>query len=99
MAACAAFIHGRGNSRGYQNFRGLLFLSLHLAVERLIGVAVEAKIPVEAVLGGYDPGDEGFHHTVGNVLTFITVGVLPEGILEDGELLGVVHHFFGFFLC
>ena len=71
MAACAAFIHGRGNSRGYQNFRGLLLFSLHLAVQGLVGVTVEAQVPVEAILGGHDPGDKGFHHTVGNVLSFI----------------------------
>ena len=95
MAACAAFIHGRGNSRGYHDFGISLLLALNLAVEGVIGVAIEAKIPVEAVLGGHNPGDEGFHHTVGNVLSSITVGVLPEGVLQYRQLFGVVHHFSG----
>ena len=88
-------IYGGGNIPRYHDFGGLLAFSIELAVQGLIRAAVEPQIPVEAVLGYHDPGDEGFHHTFGHILSFVTVGVLLQRILEDGQLLGVVHHFLG----
>lgn len=95
IAACVAVIHGGGNFPRYHDFGGLLAFSIELAVQGLIRVAIEPQVPVEAVLGYHDPGDECFHHTFGHILSFVTMGVLLQRVLEDSQLLGVVYHFLG----
>ena len=96
IAACAAVINGRGNIPCHHNFGVLFATAFQLTVRRLVRVAVEPQIPVEAVLGDKNLGDKGFHYTFGDVFAFVTVGVLFQCILENGQLFSVVYDSLGF---
>lgn len=58
-------------------------------MQGLIRIAVEAQIPVEAILGHDDLHHEGFDDTLRHILTFIPAGVLFQRVLEDSKLLGI----------
>ena len=67
MAAWAAIIHGGGKFPRHHDFCALPAFSADLTVKGLIGITVEAEIPVEAVPGHHNFGDEGFDYTVWHV--------------------------------
>ena len=50
MAACVALMYGRGTFPCYAD-RGCAFsFSSHRAMQRIVGIAIEAEIPIKAVL-------------------------------------------------
>ena len=89
MAACDGFIHGGGTGQGNHDFGGGLPFSRQLTVQRLVRVAVEPQVPVEAVLGCQDLHHKGLDHRLRHILPLVEVRVPFQGILQDGELLGV----------
>ena len=99
IAICGAAIHGGGNIPRNHDFRIGFAFSLQLAVQRLVRVAVEAKIPVKSVLGHHDFDYKGFDDGYGHILTFIPVDVLFQCVLENGKLFRVVHNFLGGSFC
>ena len=89
-------MYGRGIYPCHHNFCGSFPFSFDFAVEWIVGIAIEPQIPIKPVLGHHDFGDEGFDDGFWYILAFITVGVLLQSVLQNGDLLSVVHHFLGF---
>ena len=89
IAACVAVINGRGNIPCHHNFGVLLATAFQLTVQRLVRIAIEPKVPVEAILGDKNLGDEGFQYTLGDAFSLVAVSVLLQSILEDGQLFSV----------
>lgn len=93
MAAWAAIIHGGGKLPRHHDFCALPAFSADLTVKGLIGITVEAEIPVEAVPGHHNFGDEGFDYTVWHVDPFHAMGILFQRVLEDGILTVDIYDF------
>ena len=91
-------MYGRGISSCHHNFCGIFPFSFNFAVKRVVGIAIEPQIPIKPVLGHHDFGNEGFDDGFGYILAFVWMGILLQGVLQNGDLLSVVHHFLGFSL-
>ena len=88
-------MYGRGICPCHHNFCGSSPFSFNFAAERIAGIAIKAEIPIETVRVYDDLGDEGLDHRFGHILSFVGIGVLLQSVLQDCQLLPIVHHFLG----
>ena len=89
-------MYGRGICPCHHNFCGSFPFSFNFTAERIVGIAIEPQIPIKTVRVYDDLGDEGLNQRFRYILAFIGIGILLQGVLQNGDLLSVVHHFLGF---